>query len=374
MEIIKGKTNIDFIGKRRIALWLSSVVNIAILTGIALYGFNFGVDFTGGTVMEVRFQKAITPAELRELARSSGQEDAQVQAIGNPDENTFMIRLGGVTQLTPESAEKAKSALQGLGTISAFAVELENGLVRFRSATRLDRAAIKSSIESTGTGVREVNESAETAGTFDYRVVSSGIADLVTKTLSEKLGSNAFTVQRVDYVGPQVGKQLRNKGVVALLLAMGAIILYVSLRFDFKFGPGALISMFHDAVMVAGFFLISRREFNLTSIAALLTVIGYSINDTIVVYDRIREEMARYRGKPLSEIVNIAINDTLSRTILTSGVTALSLFGLIIFARGELFDFALAMLIGILAGTYSSIYIASPMVIWLAGRENKKRA
>jgi preprotein translocase subunit SecF len=148
----------------------------------------------------------------------------------------------------------------------------------------------------------------------------------------------------------------------------------VAFRFDFKFGPGALLAMVHDVIMVSGYYLVSRREFNLTSIAVLLTITGYSINDTIVIYDRIREEMARYKGKPLPEIINIAVNDTLSRTILTSGVTALSLIGLLIFGVGEIWDFAMAMLVGIVVGTYSSVYIASPLTIWLDERAARKKA
>jgi preprotein translocase subunit SecF len=183
-----------------------------------------------------------------------------------------------------------------------------------------------------------------------------------------------FRVQRVDYVGPQVGNQLRNKGIAALLYSMLAILVYVAFRFDFKFGPGALLAMVHDVTMVSGYYLVSRREFNLTSIAVLLTITGYSINDTIVIYDRIREEMARYKGKPLPEIINIAVNDTLSRTILTSGVTALSLVGLLIFGVGEIWDFAMAMLVGIIVGTYSSVYIASPLTIWLDERAARKKA
>jgi preprotein translocase subunit SecF len=182
-----------------------------------------------------------------------------------------------------------------------------------------------------------------------------------------------FAVQRVDYVGPQVGKQLRNKGVMALVYASLAILIYVAFRFDFKFGPGALLAMLHDLVMVSGYYLVTRAEFNLTSIAVLLTIIGYSINDTIVIYDRIREEMARFKGKPLREIINIAVNETLARTILTSGVTALSLIGLLIFGVGEIWDFAAAMLVGLVVGTYSTIYIASPLTIWLDERAAAKQ-
>jgi preprotein translocase subunit SecF len=135
--------------------------------------------------------------------------------------------------------------------------------------------------------------------------------------------------------------------------------------------------MLHDVVMVAGFYLVTRAEFSLTAIAALLTIVGYSVNDTIVIYDRIREDMGKYRGKPLPEVINIAVNDTLARTLLTSFVTALSLVGLLIFGVGEIWDFAMAMLVGIIVGTYSSVYIASPLTIWLderaAAREGRAK-
>jgi preprotein translocase subunit SecF len=181
-------------------------------------------------------------------------------------------------------------------------------------------------------------------------------------------------VQRVDYVGPQVGNQLRNKGIAALLYAMVAILVYVAFRFDFKFGPGALLAMVHDVIMVSGYYLVSRREFNLTSIAVRVTITGYSINDTIVIYDRIREEMHRYKGQAAPEIINIAVNDTLSRTILTSGVTALLAGGPPHLRGGEIWDFAMAMPIGIVVGTYSSVYIASPLTIWLDQRAAKRHA
>ena len=142
-----------------------------------------------------------------------------------------------------------------------------------------------------------------------------------------------------------MGKQLRNRGFQALLFSMLAILIYVAFRFDFKFGPGALLSMIHDVIMVAGFYLVTRAEFSLTSIAALLTVVGYSVNDTIVIYDRIREDMVKYPNRSLPEVINIAINDTLVRTILTSGVTSLSLVGLMIFGVGEIRDFAWAMFV-----------------------------
>lgn len=369
MQIIKGRTNFDFIGKRRVAIYVSTVVNLAILIGILLFGFNLGVDFAGGTLIELKFAAPTTAEQVREGAVKGGLKEPQVQGIGAAAENSFILRMGGVTQLTEDSEKAAEAALRGAGEVVSLTKDLDNGLINVRYKAKVDAAALKSAVEASGTGVKEVRELGETSGVFDYQVVSAGMSDKVQLALKAGMAGAQFEVRRVDYVGPQVGKQLRNKGIMALLYAMLAILLYVAFRFDLKFGPGALLSMLHDVVMVAGYFLVTRREFNLTSIAVLLTIIGYSINDTIVIYDRIREEMVKYKGKPLSEIINIAVNDTLSRTLLTSGVTALSLVGLLVFSVGEIFDFAAAMLVGIAVGTYSSVYIASPLVLWLDERE-----
>jgi preprotein translocase subunit SecF len=374
MQIIKGKTNIDFIGKRRIAVLLSTAANIAILIGIAGVGFNWGVDFAGGTLVEVKFKGNVTAEKVREGAVAGGLHEPQVQSIGSAEENTFILRMGGVTQLTAESEQKAEAAIRALPGIEITNLnkDLDNGLITLRTKGEVKTDDIKTAVVSSGTGVANVamlpGSSVESG--FQYQVTSAGMSDKVKEALTKGIAGTEFEVRRTDYVGPQVGEQLRNKGLAALLLAMLSILVYVAFRFDLKFGPGALVASVHDVIMVAGYYLVTRREFNLTSIAVLLTILGYSINDTIVIYDRIREEMVKYKGKPLPEIINIAINDTLSRTILTSGVTALSLIGLLVFSVGEIFDFAAAMLWGIVVGTYSSVYIASPLVIWLDEREH----
>lgn len=376
MQILKHKTNFDFISKRKPAIFISSLINLAIIVGIATVGFNFGVDFAGGTVVELKYNEPTTAAQVRQRAQAGGLHDVSVQGIGAAEENSFLLRMGGVTQLNEENAERAKAAIQGLGETRSVYADMANGIVNFRSAQPMAPDAVKKAVEGAGIGVQEVRDlGANSGGTgYDYQVVASGMADKVFAALSAGTDKPNFEQRRVDYVGPQVGKQLRNRGVMALLYSMVAILIYVAFRFDFKFGPGALLAMLHDVIMVAGYYLVSQREFNLTSIAALLTIVGYSVNDTIVIYDRIREDMVKYKGKPLAEIINIAVNDTLGRTILTSGVTALSLIGLLIFGVGEIFDFAMAMLVGILVGTYSSVYIASPVVIWLDERAAAREA
>jgi preprotein translocase subunit SecF len=376
MQILKNQTNIDFIRWRKPAFFISTLINLALIVGMATVGFNLGVDFAGGTVVEVKFDHSISAADVRQRAQAGGLHDVSVQGIGNASENAFLIRMGGVTQLTEEAAEKAKQAIQGLGVKGNVYADMANGIINFRANAPQQPQAIRQTVEGTGIGVQEVRELGEAAGGgFDYQVVASGMADKVFAALSKGVEKPDFEQRRVDYVGPQVGKQLRNRGIMALLYSMMAILIYVAFRFDFKFGPGALVAMVHDVIMVAGYYLLSQREFNLTTIAVLLTIVGYSVNDTIVIYDRIREDMGKFKGKPFPEVINIAINDTLGRTILTSGTTALSLIGLLIFGVGEIWDFAMAMLIGIFVGTYSTIYIASPLTIWIdeymAAREAK---
>jgi preprotein translocase subunit SecF len=373
MGILNRPTNIDFMGKRRVAVLASAVANVVIIVLLAIVGLNLGVDFAGGTVVEVRFNHAVSPAEVRQRAERAGLGAVQVQRIGAADENSYVLRMGGVTQLTDEKSAQVRAALEGLGQVSQYDVDLNNGLVNVRFAEPRETELLEKAVEGAGVGVSEVRSlGPAVTGGHDYQLVASGVSEQIFNALAAGLETPDFIRQRTDFVGPQVGRQLRNRGIMAVLYAMFAILVYVAFRFDFKFGPGALVAMVHDVLMTVGFYVVTRAEFNLTAIAALLTVVGYSVNDTIVIYDRVREEMARFKGKPLPEIINISVNMVLTRSILTSGTTALSLCGLIIFTGGELRSFALAMLVGIIVGTYSSIYIASPLTIWLDERAAAK--
>ncbi len=197
---------------------------------------------------------------------------------------------------------------------------------------------------------------------------------VVVKKIQEILGSNFSNVEyrKIDYVGPQVGSELIKKGFMALFMSFAFIMIYIWIRFDWQFGLGGIFALIHDAVLTLGFFSLSGLEFNLTSIASILTIIGYSINDSVVIYDRIRENLRRHKKMDLAELINSSTNSTLSRTVLTSSVTLVSLLALILYGGEALFSFSLSAFVGIVIGTYSSIYISAPILIYLDPRKEEK--
>ncbi|MDQ6982194.1 MAG: protein translocase subunit SecF [Mariprofundus sp.] len=299
MQLIRPDINIDFIGKRKIALAISALMILISLGMLAAKGLNFGIDFTGGTLVEVKFDKAPTIADVRNSISPKGFGNAVIQEFGSPEE--ILIRVQN------KDGEK-----------------------------------------------------------------SSTISTAILDGLSEKFTADAVEMRRVEFVGPQVGEELTQAGIMAVLIAMLAILVYITFRFEFRFALGADAALLHDITIILGLFAITGKEFTLPVIAALLTVIGYSLNDTIVVFDRIRENFAanRKRKTPADEIsvVNGSINQTLGRTLMTS-VTTLLVVAALFFLGGEVIhDFAFALIAGILVGTYSSIYVASPVMMALAGR------
>jgi len=378
-DIVPHGTQIDFVGKRRIAVTLSLIVNLAVILWSIpqIHGLNFGVDFAGGTEMQVKFDRAVDPSLIRKSLEGLQFKDASVQTYGPESDHAYLIRVGRIALLTPEdvtrivAAVKAKFPVQGQPN---FSPEIGDK-IDFEFQTPPSVAELKAAVESTGVHVSEIREEAGlTAGSRSFAVLTQGIQDRVEKDLLALFSNAKPQVLRVEYVGPAVGRELRNQGFKAILYAMGIIVLYVGLRFDFRFSPGVIIALVHDAIITLGFFAFSGREFNLVSVAVILTVVGYSVNDTVVVYDRIRENQTKLKGKKLADIVNISINEVLGRTFLTSFATALSLVGLLIFGVGTIFDFAMAMAIGIISGTYSTWFIAAPMTIWLEERAAARKS
>jgi preprotein translocase subunit SecF len=375
-DIVPHGTKFDFVGKRHIAVVLSLVVNLAVILWSipALHGLNFGVDFAGGTEMEVRFAKTVDPADIRHGVEALGFADASVQTYGPAEENTFLIRVGRIALMTDADvkrvvdAVKAKYPLQTSSFNAEFGDKIDLQFEKAPSAGEL-----RAVVEAAGIRVREVREEQGiAAGSKSFAVITQGIRDQIERDLGARFGEAKPEVRRVEYVGPAVGRELRTQGFKAILYAMALIVVYIGLRFDFRFAPGVIIALVHDAVVTLGYFAFTGREFNLTSIAVILTVVGYSVNDTVVIYDRIRENQAKHKGMTLSEIVNLSVNEVLGRTFLTSFATALSLVGLIAYGVGTIFDFSMAMLFGIVSGTYSTWFIAAPMTIWLEARGHRK--
>ncbi len=378
-DIVPHGTTFDFVGKRRIAVTLSLIANLAVLAFSlqAVHGLNWGVDFAGGTEMEVKFQKAVDPGDIRRNVEALGFKDASVQTYGPESETTYLVRVGRIALMSQEDVDRVVGAVKAhfeVEGVPNFNAEVGDKIDFQFKGMPPTTDALRQAVESAGVKVLEVREEAGlAAGSRSFAVITQGIRDKVGRELAQRFAEASPEVRRVEYVGPAVGRELRNQGIKAVLYAMGLIVIYVALRFDFRFSPGVIIALIHDSIITLGYFAFSGREFNLTSVAVILTVVGYSVNDTVVVYDRIRENQGKYKGKKLGDLVNLSINEVLGRTFLTSFATALSLVGLMAYGVGTIFDFAMAMLIGIVSGTYSTWFIAAPMTIWLEERAARRQ-
>ncbi len=295
ITLIPAGTALNFLKQKNIAFALSAILILGSFFLLATRGLNFGIDFTGGIVIEVQAEQPIVLADIRGALQNSVEGEVALQHFGN--EQDILIRVQG-------------SEKEDQGAI------IEN---------------IKAILANT------------IPGELDYR--------------------------KVDFVGPQVGSELIQAGALSLGLAFLAMMLYIWLRFEWQFGVGAIIALVHDIILTLGFFSLMHIEFNLTSIAALLTIIGYSINDSVVIYDRVRENLRKFKKMPLEELLNRSINNTLSRTILTAGTTILALLALVILGGSVIKGFSLAVLFGVIIGTYSSIYIAAPALIFMSLRK-----
>ena len=293
MEFIKQELNINFVGRRKIALVISAVViAVSILSLVIKGGPNYGIDFVGGTLVQIKFAEPVTVSEVRDVLNEVDLgKKCVIQRFGDASDNEYLFRL-----------EKSESSIEGV--------------------TKQIEGALRAS-----------------------------------------MGDEGFEIRRSEVVGPKVGKELREKGVKSILYAMIFILIYITWRFEFKFALGAIIALMHDVMITVGIFSILGKEISLPIVAALLTIVGYSLNDTIIVFDRIRELARRVRRGGYSEIVNRALNITLNRTVLTSLTTLIVVVTLFILGGVVIHDFAFAMIIGVLVGTYSSIFVASPVLL-----------
>ncbi|MEK9660697.1 MAG: protein translocase subunit SecF, partial [Alphaproteobacteria bacterium] len=290
LRIVPAKTNIVFVGKRRIAFIFSALLIVVSLASFAVQGLNFGIDFRGGTLIEIKTVGPADISDLRSRIGGLGLGEVQVQEFGEPDD--VLIRI-------------------------------------------------------------QQQEGSETEQIQAIETVKAAIKDVVAEE------------RRVEFVGPTVGAELIEAAIWAISLALGAILVYVWFRFEWQFGVGAVVALVHDVITTIGLFAITQLEFNLATVAAVLTIAGYSINDTVVIYDRVREELRRYKKLALPDLFNLALNGTLSRTFMTSLTTLLALAALAALGGPIIRDFCLAMIWGVIIGTYSSIFIAVPVLLLL---------
>lgn len=303
MELIKPGTAFNFVERMKLAFFISlALIVISALSLIIHKGPNLGIDFAGGTLVQIQFKEQTSVNDIRNQLKTINLGNSIIQRFGYHDNNEFLIKT-----------ERSSSELKGL-------------------------------------------------------------EGMIEDALKTAYPEGSFEIRRVEVVGPKVGKDLRQKGMLAMLYAMAGILIYITWRFEFRYAIGAIIALIHDVIITVGIFSILDKEFTLPIIAALLTIIGYSLNDTIVVYDRIRENFRSQRRQTLKQIINDSINQTLSRTILTSGTTLLVIGALFFLGGAVIHDFAFALLVGVIIGTYSSIFIASSTVLaWETIKPSKRK-
>ena len=299
MELIKPGTNIPFTRYRKIAVVLSTAVNLAVLIALFVKGPNLGVDFAGGTVVQLKFQQKVAIPDIRRALETVGLGTAVIQDFGEQGSNEYLVRLDKTS-----------------GEIGAMSEQIK-------------------------------------------------------KALSDQFGARNFELRRIESVGPKVGEDLRFRGVMSVLAATVMMGVYIWLRFELRFGIGAVIALTHDILVTVGALLLANYEFDLTIVAALLTVVGYSVNDTVIVCDRIRENMRKIKRENLESIINTSINETLSRTIITTSTAIMVLVALFFLGGAVIRPFAFALLVGFFSGVYSTIFIASPVILLWEKRTRK---
>ncbi len=300
LHLVPDNASFDFMGGRYIAFVLSFLMLAGAIFLIAERGLSFGIDFTGGSLIEIKTNELPDLAALRGDLNELSLGSISIQEFGEPQD--LLIRL-------PEQ--------EGGPEVQAAAV------------------------------------------------------DKIRTSLGARFGEGGYDVRRVEFVGPQVGEELKMQGINAILFSLLGIMAYVWLRFEWQFGIASVAALIHDTLAILGFFALTQMEFNLSTVAAILTVAGYSINDTVVVFDRIREDLRRYKKKPLKELFNLSINQMLARTTMTSFTTLLALIALYVFGGEVLRGFVSALIVGVVVGTYSSIFIAAPMLLFMDVRKGR---
>jgi preprotein translocase subunit SecF len=375
-HLIRAHTKFDFLGKRKIALAVSTAINVLSLLGALVFGLNFGIDFEGGIAVQVRAkQGTVHLDELRATLSALGVGEVSLQEFG--DASTALIRVQrqeGNAQCVA-NAERVMKRRAGDGWTVKPGPD-NTGDVVFTAPGGLDAANWRDAVSRVGLTVQERQLPRGNTNTARIDMTPDQRAEwcqqVAIKLVEDTIGDK-YELRGTESVGPKIGAELMHSGVIAVLATLAAIAIYVWFRFEWQFGVGALIALLHDVISTLGLFVLLRLDFSLTALAALLTIAGYSINDTVVIFDRVRENMRRYKKLPLLDLLNLSINETLARTLMTSGTVFVAVLALVLFGGPVLYSFSIAMLWGVIVGTYSSIWIASACLVYLNLRPEQLR-
>jgi preprotein translocase subunit SecF len=390
MEFIKPGRQFDFMSRRWLFIGISVALLIASIISLIKPGPKLGTDFKGGTEIEVNFGAGVEANEIRHAVEASGFESPEVIRVrdsGAESTNRFLIRVQEVSALSDQQRTTIRDNLcyvaEGAAPPPDFATRCPENVraseikfspggdkISVRYEVTPDLAAVKTQLSAIpGVELRsDPRELNERDHKVDIQLKSRG--DQLLDALRNKIGADRVPDRalRVEWIGPKAGAQLRDAAIRSIAIAIVFIMAYIAFRFDLRFAPGGIVALVHDVGIALGAMVVTQREITLSTVAAMLTIVGYSITDTVVVYDRIRENLGKHRNMTFASIINLSISEMLGRTIITSGVTSLSMVCFLVWGTGVIKDFAFALLVGILVGTYSSIYVAAPITEWIDKR------
>jgi preprotein translocase subunit SecF len=374
--------NIDFLGKKWYFIALSLVLSVAgVLSMLFWHGIPLGIDFRGGTLVTVKFSHAPDYARIRSQLDAVDLKAAKIQRYGPPELNEVLIALD-LSHTSEASLDAGKTQI-----INALHAGDNTGKPDLNNASTLAVANYLVQNDPLRAGTDASQRYQQVAQQIiDYRdrnlggvltsidQLSGAVPQPVVDSLKSGFSLSDFSVRNVDIVGPQVGQQLQTQAKLAVLYSLAGMLIYIAFRFEFMYGVAAVVAVAHDTLVTVGAFSLLNKEISLTVIAAILTLVGYSMNDTIVIFDRVRENVKLLRREKYADIVNLSVNQTLNRTVLTSGLTFLTVLSLFLFGGEVLNGFSFALVVGIIIGTYSSVFVASPIVVGYHQRRMQKPA
>jgi len=382
MEIFK-QTNFDFLGKKWPFIFFSLLLTAVGIVSLLLKGGpKYGIDFNGGALMDVNFKQRPTAEDIRAALRKKITGEIEVQEVANSQEVLISTSVRD-----PRGLEGVRNDM--LSTLNATFNQGAAGKLDINTVTQSQLLeGLRDPLARAGAGLNDEQLQALVSRILTYRDTPprsglirnldelstiQGVTPTVLNAIKGVAVAGNLHVGRVEIVGPKIGADLRQQAINVVLIALAAMLVYIAFRFEWMYGVAAVIAVFHDTIITIGLFSLFNKQIDLTVIAALLTLVGYSMNDTIVTFDRIRENLRFHMRGSFREIVNASINQTLSRTVLTSGLTFLTAFSLYLFGGQVLNGFSFALVVGIIVGTYSSIFIASPLLIALKDLVENRR-